>query len=168
MNWPPDTACKRIRDLWAHAYGSGNPGEAVNAFAALKRLQTDLGLNDTELAFIAEYTAKRPAKSRIDQGGVLEQPLNNPLQLILYLFDAKHIILPFEYMVTNVLWALHTHVFRQFLHSPRLIVDSLEAETGKTLLMCLLRELTYYPLLTGNTSGAVIYHRLGEFPDTTF
>src|SRR5262249_2884263 len=65
-------------------------------------------------------------------------------------------------------WALHTHVFRQFLHSPRLIVRSPEAETGKTLLMCCLRELTYNPLLTGDASAATIYYRLKEFPDTTF
>jgi hypothetical protein len=162
MRWPSDAACKRVRDLWAQAYGSGYPGEIANAFTALKRLQSDLDLSDTELAFIAEYRAG----SRVERDGSPE--LGNPFELILYLFDAKRIILPFEYKVATALWALHTHVFRQFLHSPRLIVDSFEAETGKTLLMCLLRELTYHPLLTGDASAAAIYYRLKEFPDTTF
>jgi hypothetical protein len=165
MNWPSDAACKRVRDVWTLAYGSSNPGEAASAFVVLKRLQTDLGLSDIELAFIAEYTEKRP-QSRIDQSGLPE--LNNPLELILYLFDKKRIILSLERKIAVALWALHTHVFRQFLHSPRLIVRSFEAETGKTLLMCCLRELTYHPLLTGDASGATIYYRLKDIPDTTF
>src|SRR5215831_4266062 len=163
-NWPSDPVCKRIRDVWALAHGSSNPGEAASAFTVLKRLQTDLGLNDVELAFIAEYTEKRPAGSR---DGILEQPLNNPFELIVHIFDRKRIILPLERKVTVALWVLHTYVSRQFLHSPRLIVRSLEAETGKTLLMCLLRELTHHPLLTGDTRGAAIYRRFKEFPDST-
>jgi hypothetical protein len=162
MRWPSDAACKRVRDLWAQAYGSGYPGEIANAFTALKRLQSDLDLSDTELAFIAEYRAE----SRVERDGSPE--LGNPLELILYLFDAKRIILPFEYKVATALWALHTHVFRQFLHSPRLIVRSFEAGTGKTLLMCLLRELTYHPLLSGDASAATIHYRLQESPDTSF
>jgi hypothetical protein len=164
MNFPPDALCKRIRDLWAVAYGSGNPGETANAYAALKRQQADLDLSDVELAFIAEFTARRSASPRIDQDG----SLSNPLELILHIFDAKGIVLPFERQIATALWALSTHVFRQFLHSPRLIVRSFEAETGKTLLMCLLCELTYHPLLTGDASAATIYYRLKEFPDTSF
>ena len=34
-----------------------------------------------------------------------------------------------------VLWAAHSHVFKLFSHSPRLLIDAPDAECGKTLLM---------------------------------
>jgi hypothetical protein len=57
MNWPDETICKRILNLWALAYGSPHVGERANALAALKRLQAELGLSDVELEQIpVEFT----------------------------------------------------------------------------------------------------------------
>ena len=101
MNWPDETICKRILNLWALAYGSPHVGERANALAALKRLQAELGLSDVELAFIAEYTEKEPG-ARVDLGETSERPLNL-LELLLLLLEASRIILPLAQAITAAL-----------------------------------------------------------------
>jgi hypothetical protein len=154
MNWPNDAACKRIAALWAIACrASSNHGERANAVAALKRLQADLDLDDTELAFVAEsYANSNNADAPPDV-----------LQQILGLFDAQHIVIPSLARATIVaLWVLHTHVFEQFLHTPRLHVDSLEVECGKTALLTAMKELTPNAFYTGSITPATIYRKLAE------
>jgi hypothetical protein len=49
-----------------------------------------------------------------------------------------------------------------------LIIRSTEPESGKTLLLAFMDQLVCDPLRTSNTSDAVIYYQLDEFPQTTF
>jgi hypothetical protein len=154
MNWPNDAACKRIAALWAIACrASSNHGERANAVAALKRLQADLDLDDTELAFVAEsYANSNNADAPPDV-----------LQQILGLFDAQHIVIPsLARAIIVALWVLHTYVFEQFLHTPRLHVDSLEVESGKTALLIAMKELSRNAFYTGSITPATIYRKLAE------
>ena len=154
----------RAAKLWAHAFNGANPGESANALAALRRLQSEQGLNDVELAFIVEQGQQEPAPSRL---GISERP-PNVLELILHLFEDALIILPLEQAVTAALWILHAAVFRQFQHSPRLGLRSNEPACGKTTLLACMKLLIRDVLKTGSTSPAVLYHRLKAFPDSTF
>ncbi len=47
----------------------------------------------------------------------------------------KHMIIREVDAYACVLWAVHTHIFTGFNHSPRLLIDAPDAECGKTLLM---------------------------------
>jgi len=165
MNWPDDAICKRICALWALAYGSTNVGESTNALTALKRLQAELGLNDVELNFVAEYQQKEPTKS-IDSDKTPERPIN-VLELILHLFEVNHIILTLEQMVTVALITLHTHVFDEFLHTLRLILRSAEPGCGKTTLLSCMERLVNNGFMTSNTSAAALYYQLRKSPRTT-
>jgi hypothetical protein len=168
MGWENDEEeRRRIYDraakLWAHAFNGANPGESANALAALRRLQSEQGLSDVALAFIVEQGQQEPAPSRL---GISEHP-PNVLELILHLFEDAHIILPLEQAVTAALWILHAAVFRQFQHTPRLVLRSPEPACGKTTLLACMQLLIRDALKTGSTSPAVIYYRLRAFPDST-
>ena len=65
MNWPGKEDCRRIANLWARATGSAYPGESRNAWDALKRIQTELALDEVELIFIAEFWAREPTETRL-------------------------------------------------------------------------------------------------------
>ena len=154
----------RAAKLWALAFdGRGNRGESANALAALRRLQSEQGWSDIELAFIVEQEQKEPALSQL---GISERP-PNVLELILHLFEVAYIILPLAQAVTAALWILHAAVFRQFQHTPRLVLRSNEPACGKTTLLACMQLLIRDALKTGSTSPAVIYYRLREFPDST-
>ena len=153
----------RAAKLWAYAFNNANPGESANALAALRRLQSEQGLNDIELAFIVEQGQKEPTPSQL---GLSERP-PNVLELILHLFDKVHIVLPLEQAMTAALWILHAAVFRQFLHTPRLALRSFMPESGKTALMSAMELLIRDVLKTGDTTPAVLYHQLKAVPDST-
>jgi hypothetical protein len=168
MGWMDNEAERRgiyarAAKLWAHAFNGSNPGESANALAALRRLQSEQGLSDIELAFIVEQGQQEPALSRL---GISER-LPNPLEMILHLFDEVHIVLPLEQAMTVALWILHTAVFRRFLHTPRLVLRSTQTESGKTALMSAMELLIRDVLKTGDTTPAVLYHQLKAVPDST-
>jgi Protein of unknown function (DUF3631) len=168
MGWMDDESERRriysrAAKLWALAFDGSNPGESANALAALRRLQSEQELSDVELAFIVEQGQQEPTPSRL---GISEYP-PNVLELILHLFERSHIILPLEQAVTATLWILHATVFRQFLHTPRLVLRSFEPACGKTTLLSCMRLLIRDALKTGSTSPAALYYRLKAIPDTT-
>ena len=47
----------------------------------------------------------------------------------------RHMVMRKEDITVSVLWAVHTHIFTSFTHSPRLMIDAPDAECGKTMLM---------------------------------
>jgi hypothetical protein len=89
MNRPDEPTCKRLHDLWSRARRSSYPSEAVTARRMLAQMQAQLGLNDAEVGFMAEYEEKAPISS--DDS---EQPLN-VFELLLHLFEERAIILNF-------------------------------------------------------------------------
>src|SRR5262249_25953305 len=152
--------CKRIRDFWAVAHG--NVGDSSNAMTMLRRMQREFHFDDVELAYIAEYTDKNPKESHITPSCGDKRPINL-FEVILHLIEANHIVLPLASMVMVTLWALHTHVFDLFLHTPRLLIRSAKPGCGKTLLMMFLDQLVRDPAMASNMSDAAIYYRLQEF-----
>jgi hypothetical protein len=159
MNYPPKPVCERIAKLWATYRGASFAGESAAAFVALKRLQSEHGLSDVEVAFIAELHMKEED---------LEKQAPDLLQLLLHFFEASHIILPLTVAITVALWALHAHVFNKFLHTPRLLLRSYEPATGKTTTLNCLKGLIPDSVMTSNTTAPALYRRLLEFPQTRF
>ena len=58
------------------------------------------------------------------------------------------------------LWALHTHVFDCFNHSPRLAITSPEKGCGKTTALDVLRELVARPLPTSNVTVSAVFRTI--------
>jgi hypothetical protein len=128
----------------------------------LAQLQVQLGLNDAELAFIAESEEKAPISS--DDS---EQP-PNAFELLLHVFELSAIILNFAQVVVVALWILHAHVvFDHYRHAPRLTLRSRRSGSGKTTLMSLLKLLVPNGFKSDNATPASLYSRLQEEPRST-
>src|SRR5262245_59912268 len=121
MTWPPDALWSRIAAMWNHAYGppGSNEGERGNALAALRQHQKDFELTDCQFAFIAEHYALDPSSRAIKR-----ERLPNAFEVLLSVIDEAGLVMPFEYTVVCAVWTLHTYVFHQFLHTPRLLIHS--------------------------------------------
>jgi hypothetical protein len=164
MSWPPDELRSRIAALWHHVHGApgANAGERANAFTALKQLQADFELSDCQLAYIAEYQTLDPS-SRI-----VERPRReNAFEITLAVIDDVKLVMPFEHLVIDTAWILHTYVFTQFLHTPRLLIHSRGSGFGKTVRLSILRELASQCRCWVAPSAAVIYHFLETCPLST-
>ena len=58
------------------------------------------------------------------------------------------------------LWAIHTHVFDSFEHSPRLAITSPEKGCGKTTTLDIMGELVARPLPTSNATPSAIFRTI--------
>ena len=66
------------------------------------------------------------------------------------------------YLVTTVLWGLHTHVYDQFDYTPRLALLSVVHASGKTTTLKLLNQICRNPRHRKNLSVANLYHLMDE------
>jgi hypothetical protein len=92
----------------------------------------------------------------------------NPLALVCHLLE-EYIDLrgPHEYAAV-ALWALHTHVYSQFMVTPRMALRSPVAGCGKTVLIDVLSKLTARPAKFDSITTAAIFRLLDESHPTLF
>jgi Protein of unknown function (DUF3631) len=69
----------------------------------------------------------------------------------------RHVVLPANSAETVALWALHTHCFNCFGHSPRAAITSPEKQCGKSTLLDVIECLVPRPLPTGNATVSSIF-----------
>lgn len=80
----------------------------------------------------------------------------------------RHMVMSESDVYACVLWAAHTHLFKQFSHTPRLLISAPAAECGKTLLMThLVGNLVTKPLPVEMMSPAPFF-RLAEKSQPVF
>jgi putative DNA primase/helicase len=72
----------------------------------------------------------------------------------------RYMVLPNGAADMIALWALHTHCFDCFEHSPRLAITSPEKQCGKTLSLDILACLVTRPLLTANATVSAIFRTI--------
>jgi len=159
--WPPDELWSRIAAMWHHAYGPPS-GEQGNALVALRQLQSDFGLSDAQVAYIAEYQTLDPSSRVIRR----ERP-ENAFEVVLGVLDEVGLVMPFEHFVLDTAWVLHTYVFHQFLHTPRWLIWSCGSGYGKSARLSCIRELAYNAWYAIAPSPAVLYHHVRTHPRTT-
>ncbi|MGB8743968.1 MAG: DUF3631 domain-containing protein [Xanthobacteraceae bacterium] len=70
---------------------------------------------------------------------------------------SSYVITPPESLPTLALWAVHTHCFDCFGHSPRAAITSPEKGCGKTTTLDVLAALVARPLSTANASVSAIF-----------
>lgn len=79
---------------------------------------------------------------------------------------AKYVVLPASAADAIALWVAHAHVFRVFMHTPRLNIQSPEKRCGKTTLRDVLATLVPRPLATENLSVAVLFRLIDKYQPT--
>ena len=77
-----------------------------------------------------------------------------------------YLVLPEGGAEILTLWAVHTHVFECFGHSPRLALTSPEKRCGKTTTLDVLAELVARPLPTSNATTAAIFRTIEKAKPT--
>jgi Protein of unknown function (DUF3631) len=164
MIWPPEALWSRIAALWMHAHGApdANAGERAKALAALKQLQTDFDLSDAQVAYVAEYQALDPSSRIIKR----ERPVNT-FETVLGAIDGVKLIMPFEHLVIDTAWILHSYICRQFLHTPRLMIHSRGSGFGKTVRLGVINKLAFQCQYMVAPTPAVLYHHLRKHPLST-
>lgn len=79
----------------------------------------------------------------------------------------KYVVLPGEEALTAVtLWVAATHIQAALQHAPRLAVISPTKGCGKSRVLDVLYETVHDPMMTVNTSPAVIFRTIGKIPPT--
>jgi hypothetical protein len=172
---------KRFQDLWARIFDPASASEEIaTARTKLNELLKKNGLTRHDLPkIIAEIERERIAAEEAaaaatraaawkkgPDGGDLGIPGNNLLGLMLRLIEG-YISVTEEERLAISLWVLHTHVFRHFHHTPRLLVISPIEECGKTTVLKVIMQLAYEPARFGGVTAAMIYHQLESTPGIT-
>jgi putative DNA primase/helicase len=70
---------------------------------------------------------------------------------------SRYVVMKPEHVATLALWAMHTHCFNCFGHSPRAAILSPEMQCGKTTTLDVLACLVDGPLPTANTTVSAIF-----------
>jgi hypothetical protein len=113
----------------------------------------------------AEVKAARPHETK-GQGRTFElekiEPWEQPVDGAVLLGEIcttirRYIVLPDESIGALALWALHTHCFDCFGHSPRAAITSPEKGCGKTTTLDVLSALVAGPLPTSNATVSAIF-----------
>jgi len=78
----------------------------------------------------------------------------------------RYLVLPEGSAETLALWAVHTHAFQCFGHSPRLAITSPEKGCGKTTTLDVMGELVARPLPTSNATTAAIFRTIEKATPT--
>jgi hypothetical protein len=86
------------------------------------------------------------------------EPVNGAMVLEQIAERIKHyVVTPPGAAEAIALWCAHTHCHKSFPHSPRLNASSAEKQSGKTTLRDVSAEFVARPLLTENTTSAVLF-----------
>ncbi len=79
----------------------------------------------------------------------------------------RYVVLPSEEALTAVtLWVAATHIQSVLQHAPRLAVVGPTKGCGKSRLLDVLHETVHRPMMTVNTSPAVVFRVIGKNPPT--
>jgi Protein of unknown function (DUF3631) len=78
----------------------------------------------------------------------------------------RYVVLPEGSAEALASWAIHTHAFECFEHSPRLAITSPEKGCGKTTTLDVLAELVARPLPTSNATTAAIFRTIEKVKPT--
>jgi hypothetical protein len=136
---PADISADLARDIVA--LGSSDPEERARARRNIADLLARHRKTWNDLADVlgSASTATWASNPSADN-----PPRVNPLSLVHHLLQEYVALKPHEYIAV-ALWTLHTHVYKQFLVTPRLAIRSPVADCGKTTLLDVVAKLAAQP-----------------------
>jgi hypothetical protein len=104
--------------------------------------------NDPELASMVKDAREQQAAALLDEAR---------------LFLSRFCVFPHDHaLVAATLWAAHTHMIERFHTSPRLMLSSPEAGSGKTRVLEVLNLLVPEPMMSLSASPAAIFRTLSK------
>jgi hypothetical protein len=139
------------------ALGLHDPGERQNARRNVQELLDRHRKNWNDLT--NELCA--PSSSSWAAQQAAWPPRVNPADLIYVLLERYVGLKPHEY-VAATLWALHTHVYDQFMVTPRLTLRSPVPDCGKTTLLDILATLAAHPDKSDAITTAALYRLIDQ------
>ena len=137
--------------------------ERVNALAQLNGLMARLGLTLEDVERIAAEQATSKPSREPAEGSI--SPRDMVVVIIALL--RQYVWHPDErvYLV-GALWILHTHCYRQFRHTPRLIIYAPLSASGKSTLMTLIRFLSCGGDKLDDPTSAVLFREIHKGIET--
>jgi putative DNA primase/helicase len=183
----PEDATQSNAELDAAILSSDRSNEADVEIARLAKLSTieyehqrkasaeKLGIDRIAVLDAAVKVARSENGDTKGQGRPLELPTIEPwpdpvdgADLLDNICNAvkRYLVLPEGSAEILALWAMHTHAFECFAHSPRLAITSPEKQCGKTTTLDVLGELVGRPLPTSNATTAAIFRTIEKAKPT--
>lgn len=92
-----------------------------------------------------------------------------PIDQALHQIDAfikKHLVCSMHHRTVLALWVVHTYCYDRFPVTPYLEISSPESQSGKSLCLCLLKELCHKPWMPGGVTAACLTTRLANTQST--
>jgi len=171
---------KRIQNLWARMMDPSSDKESAAARTALlellkknnrtwhdlQKIMAEIEIQRMAAEEAAAAATRAAGWKKGPDGDDLGIPGNNLLGLMLHLIE-EYLWVTAEECLTIALWILHTYVFRQFRHTPRLLVISPIEECGKTTVLKVIEQLAHETERYGSVTAATIYHQLEHTPGIT-
>jgi hypothetical protein len=136
-------ALKRLAQLFA-LLGSDKPGERETARKKLDELLRRHGKtwnNLPELLAQLHAAPSGPAPDPRDAAPAGEAPTNVTVADLAHHMIERYVALKPHELVAVALWAVHSHVYDQFMHTPRLLLTSPVRSCGKTTLLGILSKM---------------------------
>jgi Protein of unknown function (DUF3631) len=161
------TVRDRVRALFA-LMGSDNQTERDTARSKLAELLQKLGKtwNDLpELLQPGEETSQSHDPRDNDDTGPSPYDKYTPVSTVHGMIEQYVALEPHEYLAVS-LWCIHTHIFDQFMVTPRLLLSSPVRNCGKSTLLDVMSRLVRLPELHDNITAAVLYQSICELHPT--
>jgi len=162
---------KRLRDLHARM-GSSNSAEAEAARRKLVELLQKLGkswnhlpelLRDDDATGASVPPQSDPRDGVADPFDLPGAP--TPADTVRHLVE-RYVALGTHESIAVALWTIHTHIYEQYMVTPRLVLISPAPDCGKTTLLDVIGRLVARTKKTANITAAAIYHYLHVFHST--
>ena len=133
-------------------------GERQSAEQQLKKLLAEHNLTMADAQRIADEFVTETSTDTDEDGCT-------PHDLIVIIIDLlrQYVWCPNEHVyLIAALWILHTHCYRQFRHTPRLIIYGPLSQSGKTTFQTLVRFLSCGGELLGDVTSASLFRDIDD------
>jgi hypothetical protein len=149
-----DTAWKKLHALLIEKAKTWNDLPAI--LAAAERYESEkkrrTGAND-----VGGFDATGFGDISDDDAGGTKPPHPDILSLVVHILKRHlHFVSEWQYVVI-ALWIVHTHVYRQFSITPRLVLESPVRDCGKTTLLRIVGRLGAKPRKIDDTTAASLF-----------
>ena len=138
--------------------GTSHEHERKSAENKIKKLLAGGGYTWDDLQRLLDLGEKLEAGA----GKEAEFKVPNTFDLVYHMFE-RHIVTKPHYLVAIALWAMHTHVYRQFNITPRLALLSPIKNCGKSTVIDILERLAWNNKKIVDATVASLFHLEGKF-----
>jgi hypothetical protein len=159
----------RLFDISGKMY-STSPHEAAVCLQQINKLLQRHGKTGNDIPELLDIVRKRRAPPSPPPAPAAPPPPGDPIEL-LELFEGmravsrQYLSLEEDEYTVLTLWCMHAHVYRQFMHTPRLILSAAVRDCGKTTALDVIGSFVPYPKKSDHMSAPTFF-RLTDWGHT--